>query len=134
MQQEPFAFFPWMCTSRQGSSVSSEDRGIHSKLHDLYCSVYRSLHLLWEVSKLNPACVFDFFPSRSLPLASLLSLIFRLFPFSLMCSRPGKAIQVRIEISQHFCFELLGQGFSVQNHAVMEFYFIYKIKENEFCT
>lgn len=91
MLQRPFGFFLWMCTSRQGSSVSSEDRGARSKLHDLYCSTYRSLHLLWEDSKLNPACVFHFFSS---PLSlSHVSFPPLLFSFSLMCSLRCKAIQ-----------------------------------------
>lgn len=32
-----------------------------------------------------------------------------------------------------FFSELLGQDFSVRNHPVMEFNFIYEIKENEIC-
>lgn len=92
--RDPFCFFLWMRTSRQGSSVSSEGRGIHSKLHDLYCSRYRSLHLLWEASKLNPACVFDFFPALSSSGFPPFYSSYLLSPFSLMCSLSCKAIQV----------------------------------------
>ncbi len=70
---------------RQGSPVHSDDRGACSKLPDLYCCTYRSLHLLWELLNWtqlalsfciarHPTSSFLFFSSPPLPF--LLSSIF----------------------------------------------------------
>lgn len=41
--------FSFLLALRQGSPVHRDDRGACSKLPDLYCCTYRSLHLLWEL-------------------------------------------------------------------------------------
>lgn len=86
--------------------------GIHSELCDLWSHAHRSRRLQWDVSKLNPARVFDFFAALPFLWFPSFTLILVPFPdhvFSEVQSYSGAGGTV-----SPFLSELPGQDFSVR--------------------
>lgn len=114
---------------RQGSPVHSNDRGACSKLPDLYCCTYRSLHLLWELLNWTQLALSFFIachPTSSFLFSPVLpshsSYLPSFFPLPHVFSEVQSYSGVEKWISS-FSFELLGLAFCIVKDLVFIFIF-----------